>query len=160
MLRVCRKLSFGGQMNGGLMDLTWTGDLSVGNAMIDSAHRKLLEIADGVVHAIELEDCMAFSQAFEQFENQLRIHYASEERIAQAVRFPYARYKMADQHFLRELDLFKQELLSRSCQCCGEAIKHYSESMKALLVDHITEKCRLMKPFLQNYPYELSLAGA
>ncbi len=141
----------------GVMALKWTDDLSVGNAVIDSGHKSLLEIAGGIVHAIEAEDCEAFSQTFELFENKLGAHYLNEEHIAQKVKFPYARYRAAEQHFRRELDLFKQELLARKCQCCKDAIKHYSDALTGLLVDHVSEKGRLMKPFLQNFPYELDL---
>lgn len=140
------------------MELRWTDDLSVGNAMIDSGHRELLDVAGSVVHAIETEDCLAFSQAFELFEKKLLTYSANEEHIAQMVKFPCARYKAAAQHFQRELDLFKQELLSRKCQCCADAIEHYSGTLKRLLTDHIAEKGKLMKPFLQNFSYDLDRA--
>ncbi len=138
--------------------MKWTNELSIGNALIDSGHKSLLEIAGAVIHSIEAEDCVAFSRGFELLENALRAHEAKEEHIAQRVRFPYARYRAAEQHFRKELDLFKQELLARKCQCCEDAIKHYSDALKGLMVDHISEKGRLMKPFLQNFPYEVDAA--
>lgn len=138
------------------MELAWTDDLSVGNSMIDADHKILLDMVNGVVHAIEMSDCSALSQASELLENRLRIHFAHEENIARAVKFPFAKHKLAQHYFLKELDLLIDELEARNCVFCEDAAEHYSNSLSGLLLDHITKKDMLMKPVLQSYPYHFS----
>lgn len=140
------------------MALTWTDDLSIGNAVIDSDHKALLEMASAVLLTIESENCPALSQAFGHFEAKLRTHFAYEENLARAVKFSYAQHKLLEQFFLREIGLLKEELLSRKCECCPEAIKHYSDTLSGLLINHISINDMQMKPTLQNYPYDYSPA--
>lgn len=135
------------------MDLAWTDDLSVGNAIIDADHKSLLGMANGVMHAIEVSDCPALSWMFERLENRLRNHFVHEENIARAVSFPFDKHKLAQRYFMKELDLLADELEARNCVFCEEAARHYSGSLSALLMDHITGKDMLMKPVLQSYPY-------
>lgn len=141
------------------MELVWTDDLSVGNAMIDTDHKMLLGMVNGAVHAIKIGDCSVLSQAFEQLDRRLRAHCAYEENVARAVKFPFIQHRLAEQYFLRELNYLKDELLDRNCVCCEDAIKHYSNSLKGLLMDHITGNDMLMKPVLQSYPYNFKPVG-
>lgn len=140
------------------MELAWTDDLNIGNAVLDSDHKILLGMVNRVINAIKTEDCKVLSHAFELLETKLRTHFEYEENIARAVNFSYAQHMQAEQYFLREIDLLKEELLSRNCECCAEAVKHYSDTLGGLLIDHIAVKDVLMKPVLQNHPYNLSPA--
>ncbi len=142
------------------MELVWTDDLSIGNAMIDADHKMLLDMVNGVVHAIEIGDCSVLSYAFDLLDGKLRTHCAQEENIAQAINFTFTRHKLAEQYILRELNYLKDELLDRNCVCCEDAIKHYSDSLRGLLIGHITEDDRLMKPVLQSYPYNFNPVGS
>lgn len=120
------------------MKLAWTDDLSVGNAMIDADHKMLLDMVNGVVHAIKIGDCSALSQAFELLDGSFRTHCACEENVVQAIKIPFIQHKLAEQYFLRELNYLKDELLDRNCVCGEDAIRHYSDSLRGLLMDHIT----------------------
>ncbi|MDH4215756.1 MAG: hypothetical protein OEV23_02520 [Gallionella sp.] len=141
------------------MRATWSEHLSVGNGEIDLDHKFLFGLIDGVVHAIEANDCLALSRAFELLENKLRSHFSNVERIAETVKFPFTRHKEAQIFLLKELENLKDELQGKAGVWCEAAVKHYSDILRGLLMDHITDKDMLMKPLLQNYPYDLTVAG-
>lgn len=138
------------------MELEWTDDMSVGNGVIDADHKILLGMVNGVVHAIELADCTVISQSFELFDSRLRTHFENEESIARTIKFPFTKHKQAQQYYLKELDLLKDELLARGGVWCKGSIMHYSDSMRTLMIEHITRKDMLMKPSLQSYPYNFN----
>lgn len=143
----------------GDMEQRCKGNLSVGNALIDADHINLLSIANRVVRAIELADLSAMAKAFDLFDDRLRAHFENEENIALAVKFPFAMHKLAQNHCLKELDLLKEELLARGGLSCNESIKHYSDSLRGLLFEHIIRTDMLMKPSLQSCPYNFYPAG-
>lgn len=64
------------------MELAWSEELSVGNAMIDSEHKDLIIIVNNVEHAIRARDSSALSRAFKLLEDHMRIHFTNEEKIA------------------------------------------------------------------------------
>lgn len=142
-----------------VMRATWSEHLSVGNGELDLDHKILFGLIDGVVHAIETNDYSALSRAFELLDNMLRSHFSNVERIAETVKFPFTRHKEAQIFLLKELEYLKDELQGKAGVWCEAAVTHYSEILRGLLMDHITSKDMQMKPVLQNYPYDLTIAG-
>ena len=51
------------------MALAWTEHLSVGNATIDSEHKSLIVMVNGIETMIKARDSFALTQAFEQLEH-------------------------------------------------------------------------------------------
>ncbi|MDH4215382.1 MAG: hypothetical protein OEV23_00570 [Gallionella sp.] len=140
------------------MKTAWTDDLSVGNGMIDADHLILFGLINGVEHAIESGDCAAVKQALELLDGRLRTHFQNEEGIANAIKYPFAQHKQAQQYLLEELGYLRNELIGKAGLWCGAAVEHYSDLLRGLLIDHITSKDMLMKPVLQGYPYGLTAA--
>lgn len=143
---------------GAVMRYVWSEHLSVGNETIDLDHKVLIGLIDGVVHAMEYQNCSVLSQAFELLDNKLRTHFHNEECIADAVKFPFTKNKEAHRFLLKEIGLIKNELLGKNGVCCEDAVKHFSDLLKRLLIDHITMNDMPMKPILQEYPYNLATA--
>ena len=139
------------------MGFTWAEHLSVGNALIDSDHKVLFCLINGVAHAIEIRDCSVLSQVFELLDSRLCSHFQNEEFIAEAVNMPFAKHKQAQQFILKELGYLKGELLGKNGLWCEAAVEHFSESLRSLLLDHILRKDMLMKPTLQEYPYDFTV---
>ncbi|TAN82299.1 MAG: hypothetical protein EPN14_04130 [Gallionella sp.] len=138
-----------------MMGLAWTNQLSVGNAIIDSEHQVLLNMVNDVERAIRKSDCFALSQAFKLLENWLCIHFANEEKIAQAINFPFDRHKLAQQFSLKELQYMKEELAAKDGLWSERAMEHYSNFLKNWVVDdHIVKFDMLMKSALQKHPYD------
>lgn len=136
------------------MELTWGRQLSVGNVVIDSDHRNLIDTVNGIEHAIRTEDCSAMSQAFESLEDLLYAHLANEEKIARAVNFDFPKYRMAQQYSLREFQHLRDEVVARKGIWCKSAMEHYSNFLRGWMTEHIIKVDMPMKPMLQALGYQ------
>ena len=136
------------------MELVWTEELSVGNAFIDSEHRNLIGMVNDISLGIKNRDGSALPQAFRLLEHWLCTHYVNEEKIARAVKFPFAQHKLAQQHSLKELQYMRNELAAKDGLWSDSAVEHFTCSLKNWLIDgHIVNLDMPMKPVLQNYDY-------
>lgn len=136
------------------MGLAWTEQLSVGNAIIDSDHKKLITMVNGAEYMIKKRDCFALSQAFDQIEQWLRIHFDNEEMIAQAVKFPFATNKLEHESLLKTFYLMRDVILRKNGVWNEDAAEHYSELLNDWLINHVFKEDMSMKPVLQAYPYD------
>lgn len=136
------------------MELVWTNELSVGNANIDEEHRNLISMINNVKHEIKTRNSSALPQTFKQLENWLYAHFANEEKIAQAINFPFDQHKLAQQHSLRELQHLRDELVAKDGIWSDSAAHHFIRSLKKWMIDeHIINLDMRMKTALQNYAY-------
>lgn len=140
---------------GAIMTFTWTEELSIGNAIIDSEHRDLIRMVNDVVHAIRTVDCRALSQALQKLEDKLYIHFAIEEKIARSVNFDFAQHRLAQLRSLKEFQYLKDELTDKWGIWSERAVEHYVHSLEDWAIDdHIIKLDMLMKPALQAYGYD------
>lgn len=138
-----------------MANLTWTKKLSVGNEILDSEHRNLIGLVGDVVRAIKARDCPALARAFELLEDWLFVHYANEERIAQAVNFDFSGHKPAQQDSLQELRLIRDELAAGNGTWSDDTVEHFARSLKKWIIDgHIVNLDMRMKSALQARCYK------
>lgn len=138
-----------------MMDLAWKEELSVGNATIDSDHKKLIVMVNGLEAMIKARDNFALAQAFEQIERHLCAHFVNEEKIAEAVHFSFGRNKLEHQHLLKEFQHMKDELVVKNGIWSDSASEHYGRFLSNWVIGHILNEDMLMKPALQSHPYDL-----
>lgn len=137
------------------MGLVWTRRLSVGNAVIDSEHRNLISMTRDVRCEIRWGDAVSILQAIDLLESWLRIHFANEEKIAQAIRFPFDRHRKAQQRLLKEFQKMRKELAAKNAPWSDGAIKYFSRHMKNWIIDtHIVGWDMRMKSALQTHGYD------
>ena len=136
------------------MGLAWSEDMSVGNATIDSDHKRLIAMVKDVGIMIKMRDNFILAQAFELLEHYLCVHFANEERIVQAIKFPFARYRLAQQYVLKEFRHMKDELIDKNGKWSDDAAEHYSNFLNDWIIDHIIKKDMLMKSTLRAYSYD------
>lgn len=136
------------------MGSTWKNFWSVGNAIIDSEHRNLLEMAYGIEAMIKKGDISAVSQELEQFEYWLCDHFENEEEIALAINFDFFKNGLEHQKLLEEFHRMKDELMSYGNTLPTGAAKRYSHFLDEWLVAHILKEDMLMKPLLQAHAYD------
>lgn len=132
----------------------WVNELSVGNAVIDIDHKMLIVMVNGVEAMIRARDSFALPQALEQLENNLNAHFAREEKIAQAINFPFGKNKMEHQYVLKEFQNMKDELIAKDGIWSDGAAEHFSHFLSDWITDHVLNEDMLMKPVLQTYPYD------
>lgn len=135
---------------------TWSDALSVGNAAIDNDHKKLIVMVNGVEAMIRARDSFALAPALEQLEQHLYVHFVREEKIAEAVNFPFARNKMEHQYVLREFRNMKNELIVKNGIWSDGAAEHYSHFLSDWIRNHVLNEDMLLKPVLQTHPYDFN----
>ena len=136
-----------------MANLVWGKKLSVGNVIIDAEHRNLISMVNDANRAIETMDSLTLLHELERLENWLHTHFANEEKIAQAVDFPFARLKPAQQYSLNALRHLRDELEAEYGMWPKNTAVHFSRSLKHWIVEHITKVDMPMKPMLQAHDY-------
>ena len=136
------------------MELDWADHLSVGNAIIDADHKNLIITVNSVEHAIGTKDRAAMSKAFVLLETYMLIHFTNEEKIAEAVNFPFASNKLEHQRCMEEMNAVRDELEKMNGIWSDELANKYIRFLSIWMVDHITKEDMLMKPVLETYPYD------
>lgn len=138
----------------GVAELAWTDQLSVANAKIDSDHKKLITMVNGIQYMIKTRAAEALPEAFEQFENWLRIHFDNEENIAKAVNHPFAKNKLEHEQLLEEFQNMKGMFKAKNGMWSDDEAEYYSEYLSGWVTNHVLSEDMLMKPLLQTYPYD------
>ena len=137
------------------MKLVWTTQLSVGNAVIDSDHKDLINQVNDLVHAIEMRNSSDIAHAFNHLEHNLCLHFANEKKIARAIGFDFSYHELVQQYGLNELQFLKGLLSSKKCLWFDEAIEHFTDFLESWIFDcHINSLDMRMKPVLQTLPYD------
>lgn len=136
------------------MHLTWTEQLSVGNAILDADHRYLVILISDVADAIRAGDSSTSEQGLRLLESCLPVHFENEEEIARAIKFPFSQIKLAQQYSLKELRFMRDELVGKDGTWSDGTVEHFSQSLKKWIIDeHIIKRDMLMKPVLQTLDY-------
>lgn len=142
------------------MEVAWTKQLSVGNAVIDSEHQNLIVMIDRIESMIKANDASALSQELELLERSLCVHFINEERLAQTINFPFAQNKQEHKFVLKEFQRMKDELLAKNGKWTDDTATHYSNFLSDWLTSHVMREDMLMKPALQTYDYKFWPGGA
>lgn len=136
------------------MDFSCTKQLSVGNRIIDSEHKKMFGMIDRIECLIKVSDGPALSGAFKLLEDYLCEYFSVEEFIAQAINFPFTQHKLAHQCLLDETQRIRNELAANNGMWSDTAAKHYSKLLRGHLIKHIEEESLPMKVALEACFYD------
>lgn len=137
------------------MKLLWSKQLSIGNVIIDSEHRNLISLVNDIIRAIEARIDSDLTQAFEQLEQALCVHFTNEEKIAQAIGFDFSKHRLAQRYGLKELQFLRNELVGGNGLWSENAVEHFTHFLKNWMIDeHIIGLDMQMRPVLQTYDYE------
>jgi hemerythrin len=137
------------------MELAWTNQLSIGNAVIDSDHKNLISKINGIMHAIKTRDRHVMPQAFEALEYWLHIHFKNEEKIARVVNFDFSKHRPAQQNSLKALRQVRDGLIAKKGLWHDSLADHSIGFMKSWMIDgHIGDLDMQMKPALQAFDYK------
>ncbi|MFZ2301755.1 MAG: hemerythrin family protein [Gallionella sp.] len=142
------------------MDVAWTKQLSVGNAVIDSEHQNLIVMIDRIESMIRANKASDLSQELERLERGLCTHFINEERLAKAVNFPFEQNKQEHKFILKEFQRMKGELLNKSGKWTDGAATHYASFLSEWFTGHVMREDMLMKPVLQTYDYKFWPGGS
>lgn len=128
------------------MSLVWREQLSVGNDLIDSDHKHLIEIINQVENCMRTKSREGLGSAFDRLTRYSKTHFAAEEKIAESIGYKDAP-RLHDSHeaLLTRLDQLRQEIEDDWSE---ESMGHFSELLRSWLVDHVIKEDLRMKPVL------------
>lgn len=134
------------------MPLLWRDGLSVGNNVIDSDHKFLIELIN------KAEQCLRMKSRIQLFEmlGSLRSygyeHFSREEMIAGAAGFPVAEHLHASHaHLMEQLEKNRREIEEMK-EWSPEAIDHFTNLLRSWLIDHVIREDLQMRPYLVKLP--------
>ena len=136
------------------MELTWSKRMSIGNGMIDSEHKMILGLVNEVDNAIRTKDVVLFGRALDVLEAATRSHFEHEEKIAQAIGFPFDEHSLEHQYILDEFKDIKQRLADDQEGWSESAAEYCYMFLSNWAIDHVMEDDMKMKPLLETYPYD------
>jgi hemerythrin len=139
---------------GVVMALIWTEHLSVGNGLIDSDHKNLIVVVNSMEQAIGRRDRAAVSKSFVLLDTYIAIHCRNEEKIAEAINFPFTQSKFEHRQLMHEMRYMVEKLESNVGLWPDSLLERYSNFLSSWMTDHIIKTDMKMKPALQAYPYD------
>lgn len=136
------------------VDFSFTKQLSVGNRIIDSAHKKIFDMLNRVECLIRANNHHALSGTFDLLEDYLADCFLMEEYIAQAVNFPFAQHALAHQHLLNMIQSIKNELASFNGVLPDTASDYYPKLLRDCFMRHIKDESEPMRIILNAQFYD------
>ena len=136
------------------MSWAWGNSMSVGNESIDSEHKSLFIMLNGIENTIKSKDSDALLQALQVFAESTRKHFENEENIARAINFPFEEHKQEHEYVLNEMQIMWDELASHEDRWSESVIEHYYEFLTEWTMAHIRGDDMQMKKSLEAYPYD------
>ena len=133
------------------MGLVWREQLSVGNDVIDTDHRHLIDIINHVEQCLDSRNRNELSVALDSLSRYSREHFAREERIARA-----AGYKQvpdlshAHEALIGQLGQLKSEIAEMGQAWSPTVAENFTKLLRGWLIDHVIKEDLLMKPTLQK----------
>src|SRR3989338_2421874 len=138
------------------MDMACTKQLSVGNRMIDSAHKEVFDVIDRITRSIVARDIAALSEAFDLLENCLGTYFSVEENIAQAVGLDFTKHRLTHQDLLNEFQRIKNWLMEKNGMWSKFEEKGSVDSLRNCMVRHIKEDGKSLKVILETHFYDFN----
>jgi len=130
----------------------WSRELSIGNRVIDSEHKKLHGIISEIASSIVARNVAALPETFGQLESCLFAYFAVEEYIARAVNFDFTQHRLAHQHLLGEMRRIRNGLTAGLPPCPDD--ENYPRCLMDCLIRHIKEDSKLLKVVLDTHLYD------
>lgn len=140
------------------MSLEWTERYSVGNELLDIGTKNLMSMVNDIEKALKSADKSSLSQAFHNMGSLALQHFTNEEKIALAVNFPFDRHTRIHQHMQMELYHIRRQLEAMEGVWSDSAAEHFAAFLENWVVAHVTSEDALLKPVLQNRPYDFKPA--
>jgi len=137
------------------MDIIWTKQMSVGNRIIDSAHKELLAMVNRIGYMARVKDCSAISEECKLIEDRLSAYFAVEENIARLVEFPFTQHKLAHQRLLHQIQCTRDDLAAMNGIWSGDEGEKRCYFLGNCLVKHFKEESEQIKVVLSTHLYDL-----
>jgi len=130
------------------MSLAWREQLSVGNDVIDSDHKQLIEIINLVERSLVVMNRSELTIALGSLSQYSKAHFAREEKIARAAGYMQVPHlHQSHEALLIKLEQVKQEIGE---EWTAAAVEHFTVLLRDWLINHVIKEDLLMKPLLKK----------
>jgi hemerythrin len=131
------------------MGLQWRDQLSVGNDLIDSDHKYLIDIINKVEVSMKANNRVELMAALEELEHYGSTHFEREELVAKAVGYPNVD-QLHDSHvkLIVSLSKVKNEL---GDNWTDEAQVQFTTFLRDWLIQHVIKEDIPMKPWMTKF---------
>lgn len=134
------------------MSLLWREQLSVGNDVIDSDHKYLIEIINRAEISLSSKNRHELLVALDDLGHYSRLHFDREEKIASAVGYTQVSHlSQSHKELLGHLDQIRGEIDAMGQDWSAEAVEHFTKFLRDWLINHVIKEDLLMKPTLQKH---------
>ncbi len=136
-----------------MQQLIWNEGLSVGIERIDDDHKKIINVLEQVINAIE-NDCSIeqIENTFSDLENYVVQHFSYEESFMAQIGYEHLEeHKKSHQKFIRKIASLKEQLLTQDIREIAESISFY---LRHWIVNHIIDED--MSYVTKNNDYQLN----
>ena len=114
--------------------LEWNTDFEIGVEIIDVQHREIFRAYNSVVASYHNLERVVASEALEFLSDYIELHFAEEERVMAALRYPnLEQHKISHQKLLSELETFRSDFEQKNTFLSFEIILF----MRRWLINHI-----------------------
>lgn len=137
-----------------VMAIVWAEHLSVGNGLIDSDHKNLIVVVNSLEQAIGTRNREAMEKASELLDTYMAIHFRNEEKIAEAINYPFVQNRIEHRQLIHEMRHMIKNLESNLGHWPDSLLDRYSRFLSNWMTDHIVKTDMKMKPALLAYPYD------
>ena len=131
------------------MALQWREQFSVGNDLIDSDHRYLIDLINKAEVSMKANHRVELGTVLDEMARYGASHFDREELIARAVAYPKAE-QLHGSHakLVLSLDKFREDI---GDSWSDASVAQFSTFLRDWLIDHVIKEDLLMKPWLTKH---------
>lgn len=134
------------------MSLVWREQLSVGNNVIDTDHRHLIDIINSVELGMASMDRQAIGAALDNLAQYSQVHFAREEKIAAAAGYSQVpNLNQSHSALMENLKQVRERIDAMGTKWSPEVVEQFTQLLRGWLIDHVIKEDLLMKPSLQKH---------
>ena len=131
------------------MALEWREQLSVGNDLIDSDHKYLIEVINQATDGLKKRSRVELTEALDNLSKYSKVHFSREEKIATAVGYPGASHlHESHESLLEKLD---QVTLEIGEEWTEASVEGFSTFLRDWLINHVIKEDMLLKPYMKKF---------
>lgn len=140
------------------MQYLHTPIMSVGNRIIDSGHKKMLDTIYRLQHSITEKDGAAIAADFQLLQDIADACFSVEEEIARAVGFDFTQHDLAHQNLLKKYQHLGDELATRNGSWSSWENEAYKNHIHDWLMYHLEHESDPLRFVLNTYLYDFKPA--
>lgn len=129
-------------------------NISVGNKIIDTEHKKMFDIINRIQRLIMAKDSAAITDEFKLLEDFAHACFSTEEKIARSVGFDFTLHNLAHQNLLKKYQQLGDELAARNGSWSDGDGKAYANFISDYLMQHLEHESRQLMMVLDTYYYD------